>query len=596
VKIALAHPELAPLLLAAVLIVALCAVALVRRRRALAAFAGTGARLASASPARQVTKLILVGAGCLLVVVALVGPEIGEAPRRAPISTLDTIVALDISQSMAVRDVETDRLHVAQRAIELLGQQLSGGRVGLTLFGGSSVLRYPLTASTKIVGPALDTSGHGFHVQPGSSLQAALDGAAAQFPTTAADDLRTRAIVVVSDGEDPVPDLPVLDPYLARGIHVFTLGIGTPAGGPVPVYDIKGQYQQMLVDANGTQITSRLDEARLVNLATAGGGRYFHYENEGTVKTLSDALRATDMAVATTEGGLSAEDRYQIFLGVGLVLLIADWLLGERRPMPRPRLPRGRAAPRRRVLGAVSALLLLVVACGPGDPIADQLDAANQVFPHDPAGAVARYRDLQAKRPTAPEISINLGNALAALGEHDRALVEYGRGIDAATGKIRAIAFYDRGTSLFRLGRILDARAAYVEALRLDPNDRDAKFNVEVIDRILGQLPPQKTAPTSSPGPATEAPGQQQPGGSPQATAPATGSGNPTGTPIPDASASSGAPEPESVQSALTNFRRDLTVDEALRLLDALRGEQRGLPAVLEGTGVRRGSNFDVAY
>ena len=165
--------------------------------------------------------------------------------------------------------------------------------------------------------------------------------------------------------------------------------------------------------------------------------------------------------------------------------------------------------------------------------------------------------------------------ALAALGEHDRALVEYGRGIDAATGKIRAIAFYDRGTSLFRLGRILDARAAYVEALRLDPNDRDAKFNVEVIDRILGQLPPQKTAPTSSPGPATQAPGQQQPGGSPQATAPATGSGNPTGTPIPDASASSGAPEPESVQSALTNFRRDLTVDEALRLLDALRGEQR---------------------
>src|SRR5207302_2380872 len=114
------------------------------------------------------------------------------------------------------------------------------------------------------------------------------------------------------------------------------------------------------------------------------------------------------------------------------------------------------------------------------------------------------------KRPTAPEISINLGNALAALGEHDRALVEYGRGIDAATGKIRAIAFYDRGTSLFRLGRILDARAAYVEALRLDPNDRDAKFNVEVIDRILGQLPPQKAAPTSSPGPPTEAPRSEE--------------------------------------------------------------------------------------
>src|SRR5437870_12435274 len=119
------------------------------------------------------------------------------------------------------------------------------------------------------------------------------------------------------------------------------------------------------------------------------------------------------MAVATTEGGLSAEDRYQIFLGVGLVLLIADWLLGERRPMPRPRVPRGRAAPRRRVLGAVSALLLLVVACGPADPIADEVDAANQLFLRDPAGAVTRYRDLQTRRPTAAELSIDLGNAVA---------------------------------------------------------------------------------------------------------------------------------------------------------------------------------------
>jgi tetratricopeptide (TPR) repeat protein len=236
------------------------------------------------------------------------------------------------------------------------------------------------------------------------------------------------------------------------------------------------------------------------------------------------------------------------------------------------------------------------MACGPQDPIADQLDAANQVFTRDPAGAVARYRDLQAKRPAAPEISIDLGNALAATGEHDRALVEYSRAIDTAKGRTRAIAFYDRATSLFRLGRILDARAAYVEALRLDPNDRDAKFNVEVIDRILGAVRSQRPAASSSPGASTAPPGRQQPGGSPQLTAPAGASGTPAGTPVPDVTGSSGPTQPESVQSALTSFRRDLTVDEALKLLDALRGEQRGLPALLEGTGVRRGGNVDVPY
>ena len=595
-KTALAHPEMAPLLIAAVLIVALCVVSLINRRRALAAFAGPGARLASASPTRQITKLILVGGACLLVVLALIGPQIGEVPRRVATSSADTIIALDVSQSMAVRDVEPDRLHTAQRAIEMIGQQLVGGRVGLTLFAGSSVVRYPLTADTKIVGPALDTSGHGFHLNPGSSLRAALQGAVAQFPITGNSNQRAKAIVIVSDGEDPAPDLPPLDTYLARNIHVFTLGIGTPEGGPVPVYDAKGQFQQMLVDANGTQVTSRLDEARLARLAADGGGRYFRYDTEAAAKSLTDALRAIDAAATPTEGGVSPEDRYQIFLGIAVVLLIADWLIDERRPMPRPRVPRGRAAPRRRVLGAVSALLLLVVACGPADPIADDVDAANQLFLRDPAGAVTRYRDLQTRRPTAPEISIDLGNAVAALGQHDRALVEYGRGIDGAKGTTRSIAFYDRATSLFRLGRILDARAAYVEALRLDSNDRDAKFNIEVIDRILGLLRPQLPDPTGKPGQRTPPPGGSQgPGGAPAATGP-TGSGIPTATLPPGAVGSTGAAQPESVQTALTDFRRDLTVGEALRLLDALRGEQRGLPALLEGTGVRRGGNVDVPY
>ena len=593
-KVALAHPELAPLLIAAVLIVAVCAIALVRRRRALAAFAGPGSGLASASPARQVTKLVLVGGACVLVVVALIGPQIGEVPRRGA-SSVDTVIALDVSQSMAARDMAPDRLHVAQDAIEVIGQQLAGARVGLTLFAGSSIVRYPLTADTRILGPALDTSGHGFHLNPGSSLRAALQGAAAQFPITDSPNQRAKAIVIVSDGEDPAPDLPPLDAYLARNIHVFTLGIGTPEGGPVPVYDAKGQFQQMLVDSNGTQVTSRLADGRLAKLAADGGGRYFRYDGEAAAKSLTDALRAIDGSATTTEGGVSPEDRYQIFLGLAVILLIAEWLINERRPMPRPRIPRARAAPRRRVLGAVSAVLLLIVGCGPADPIADEVDAANQLFLREPAGAVTRYRDLQARRPTAPEISIDLGNALAALGEDDRALVEYGRGIDVAKGKTRSIAFYDRATSLFRLGRILDARAAYVEALRLDSNDRDAKFNIEVIDRILGLLAPEVPNATGEPGQRTPPGGSQRPGGTPAATAP-TGSGIPTATLPPGSVGSTGAAQPESVQTALTDFRRDLTVQEALRLLDALRGEQRGLPALLEGTGVRRGGNVDVPY
>ena len=147
-RVSLAHPELAGLLLAALALVALVVLALLRRRRALAAFGGAGAGLVSASPARQVAKLVFLAVALVALVGALVGPQIGEAPRRGTTSTVDTVIALDVSQSMATRDVTPDRLHVAQEAIVALGQELAGGRVGLTLFAGSSVVRYPLSADT----------------------------------------------------------------------------------------------------------------------------------------------------------------------------------------------------------------------------------------------------------------------------------------------------------------------------------------------------------------------------------------------------------------------------------------------------------------
>ncbi|TME28479.1 MAG: VWA domain-containing protein [Chloroflexi bacterium] len=595
-KITFAHPELAPLFLAALVVLALAALTLVRRRRAAAAFGGAGAPLISASPARQVAKLALLAVALLATVAALVGPQIGEAPRRGATATVDTVIALDVSQSMAVTDVAPDRLRVAQQAIQQIAQQLVGGRVGLILFAGSGTSRYPLTADTKVLGPALDYSGRGFRINPGSSLRVALQGAAALFPTDAAGLSREKAIILISDGEDLAPDAPLLEPLRQRNITVFTIGVGTTSGGPVPIYDDKGKLVQMLVNTNGSQIISRLDEARLQSIAEQGGGRYWRFDADATAREVGDAIRAIAVAGDTVEAGVSPEDRYQLFLAVAVLALFAEWLLDERRRMPRPQMPRIRVG-RRRLVAFIGSCLALVTACGPSDPIADQVDAANATFQRDPAAAVVRYRDLITQRPNSAELAIDLANTYLKLSDPDRALVEYGRAIDNARSSTKAIAFYDRGNALFRLGRVVEARASYVEALRLDPTDRDAKFNIEVIDRILGLVR------NGQPGQASSPPGQPsnvpnlngQPGGSPGPTGP-DGPGAAGGTPPPGANDRPTSSQQPSVQSALTDFRRDLTVDEALKLLDALKGEQRGIEGLVQGTGVRRGGNVDVPY
>src|SRR5207237_4063284 len=133
------------------------------------------------------------------------------------------------------------------------------------------------------------------------------------------------------------------------------------------------------------------------------------------------------------------------------------------------------------------------------------------------ADALGAYRDLQQAHPDAPELAIDSGNALHMIGDHTRALPDYAHAIDIAGPDLRAVAQYDRGNSLYRLGRLEDARDAYREALRLDPTDRDAKFNLELVQRQLDarQVTQGQPGASAKPG-ASQQPGGQGASGAPQ--------------------------------------------------------------------------------
>ncbi len=572
-----------PLLLLALALVPVLAamlfVSFVSRRRALATFGGRGASLVSVSVVRQAAKVALLVVATAAVALALAGPEIGLTDRRSPVQGIDVVVALDVSQSMAVGDGSPDRLTLGKRAIATLGQRLVGSRLGLVLFAGGSFVRYPLTSDTRVLDAALDATGRQFRVAPGSSLRTALQASLKAFPPSA-DPTRAKAVVLVSDGEDFKPDLGPVTELRQRGIRIYTLGVGTVDGGPVPLYDARGAFLSYVRSPDGATAISHLDEDNLRSLADRGGGRYWHYVGEDVaVDDLANELRALATRSLKSEG-LTPDDRYQLFLAIGVLALLLEWLTDERRPMP---VPSGRYPSRyekRRWLPRFAFLMLTALVSGAcsGDPVAQANQSANERFASgDTRGALVRYQDLARQRPDLPQLAVNSGSALFRLGQYEQALNAYDKAIAGTDKKVRAIALYDRGDTLFRLGRLPDARAAFVDALKLDPNDRDAKYNIEVIDRIL--LPTQ---------PVQEGRGDQepQPGGQPSGPqgGPALGPPNPNASPGP--APASGSPAP-GVPQALNDFRRDLTADQALRLLDALRGEQHGLHGIVEGTNPR---------
>ena len=602
----LARPELLWLLLIAPFLGALVVLAVRKRKAALRTFAGTTA-LSARSGVRMWLKSALLLIAFVSVVIALAGPYVDLRVRGARRLGVDIVLAVDVSQSMATRDVEPDRLRAARHFAEELGSRMVGSRVSLVLFAGQGATRYPATTDPRILGEVLDNSGKGLRLQPGSSVKAAIEASLAAFPTDAADK-RARSIVVVSDGEVTLGGAPDTQTITERGIKLYTIGIGTPKGGQIPTYDANtGNFTGYLRGPDGVAIVSKLDENGLQALANAAGGRYWRYTgDDGVIGELAGQLRQLEAVEPVDNAGSVPDERSNIFVGIAVAAILSERVLSDRRRMPAPRsAERGARTgrPRRRILGlAIGSALLWGVACEGGPSV----DDANGLFA---AGryqdALAIYRDLQNAHPDAPELAIDAGNALHMMGDHVRALPDYAHAIDTAPVDLRAVAQYDRGNSLFRLGRLEDARDAYRESLRLDASDRDAKFNLELVQRLLDA---RQTSAQGQPGTSQKPGGSSQPGGNG-----ASGASGASGSPGPDQSqgqgqggdqqdqkpdpandsATPGATPPD-LRGALTNFRQGLTVDDALLVLDALQSQQRGVAQLIEGP--RNGSGPNPEY
>ncbi len=630
-----ARPEALILLAAVAALAALAAWSEVRRGRALEAFAGRGAQLASVSiPAHRV-KLGLAVASVALVVVALSGPYLDIVKRKVVQSGVDLVVALDVSQSMATRDVDPDRLRLGKSFIARLGDTLTQSRVSLIFFAGDGIVRYPATDDPTVLGRTLDATSPGLKPRGGSSLRSAVEAALLAFPEEARSSTRQKAVILVTDGEDITGEQPDLDQLRQHGVRLFTVGVGTTTGGAIPVYDTAGKFTGYLKRSNGEQIISHADESALRALADRTNGRYWHLTSavQGANDVASELRRLDATVLGELEGSAVPDDRYQIPLGLAALALLSIGLIDERRGMPRPRwLPALPGARRRALvpglLRAAAPWVLVIVLGGACGQLAAS-DADRMYLAGDPRGALQGYRALLREHPDTPELHVNAGNAQHQLEQYPAALDEYAIAIRDGAPHVRAVAQYQRGNTLFRMGRLDEAREAYTQALRIDPNDRDAKFNIELIDRVLHVVnaggeegapqPGTSGQPGAGQGPQQSAAGQPQ-AGQPQAGQDAQPSGadqsgpgasGAPGQPQPGDQAARGGPQgpqtqgpPSSdgsgtgttVTSALRAFRSNVTPEEALHLLDALQADQRGIEQLIEGPPQRAPGQTDPSY
>ena len=587
-------PQFLPFL-AAVPLAGLALAALWRwRARAEAAYAGRGALDAVSpgrSPARRALKAGLLLAALALLALAAARPQVGS--RQVPLERrgVDLMIILDVSESMEADDVAPSRRERAQQEIGALLDRLRGDRAGLVLVAGSGFLRSPLSSDLGIIKQMVaSASRERLLLQAGTALADGIDAAAGALSESKA---ATHIILVVSDGEDHQGRaLEAARSASGKGMLVYAASVGTAAGGTIPQVDAAtGATQPKVAPDTGAPVVTRLDDALLRAVATAGGGRYVALDGPGTpLAALADDFARLQSTAFATGSKRQPEERFQWFLAGAALLLALEMVISD---------TKGRRLWSRRKAAVLGPLALVagLLAAGCASSVHSLNKDGNRFFAQGQYDrALESYQRAQAERPDLLQLDYNIGNALHRLGDYSRAVEETQRATAATDSDLAFRAYYSLGNHYFRLGQLQAAFDAYKQALILKPDDLDSKYNIEVVARALAE----QQSPPSSPGagPAQEAPpGEATPAPGPpagRAGESAGGGGTPQEgqTPPPSGESPQTASPEQALAEALAGIDEEFTIEQALGVLDALREQQALQPEPARQPGSGQGLDY----
>jgi Ca-activated chloride channel family protein len=303
------------------------------RRRQMAGFAAPEvlpALLRSHSPLRRALKhtlLVLALAGMGL---ALARPQWGETAEVTRALGEDILFLVDCSRSMLTEDVRPNRLTRAKFAVQDFVQQHGRGRVGLIAFAGQAFLQCPLTFDYDAFREALLAVDDKTIPVAGTDIGRALEEGLAAMEKNR----RRKLMVLLTDGEDlegkGVTNAVAL---AAQGVVVFTIGIGTAAGGTIPV-PREPASADLLRDSAGRVVQSRLSEGTLRAIASATHGTYQPLGGLGEgLNRVRRAIESPGFLPDLSQSRKLGVDRFHFPVAVVLVLLTLESLVGTRRRM-----------------------------------------------------------------------------------------------------------------------------------------------------------------------------------------------------------------------------------------------------------------------
>ncbi len=428
---------------------------------------------------RPLVKFGLLISALALLIVMLARPQMGTKISHEKRTGIETIICMDISNSMLAEDVTPSRLDRAKMMVENLVDHFSDDKIGLIVFAGDAFVQLPITSdyvSAKMFLSSIDPS---MIATQGTDIAAAIKMASHSFTQQQG---VGKAIIVITDGEDHEGGaLEAAKEAKERGMNTYVLGIGSPDGAPIPTGN--GDYMK---DNTGQTVMTGLNEMMCRELADAGSGAYIHVENNSNAQDLLD--NELDKLAKKEISSTIYSDFDEQFQAVGilalLLLIIEVCILEIKNPLLK------NISLFRRTKKVATVVLLLLVAVGAQAQSDRQLirQGNKQFRMGNTSDAEISYRKSVEKNLRNPQANYNLGNALMAQRKDSLATSQFETAAKLETNPLRrAQAYHNMGVICQQHKMFKEAIEAYKEALRNNPTDDQTRYNLELCKRQMKQ-------------------------------------------------------------------------------------------------------------
>ncbi len=424
---------------------------------------------------RPEVKFWLLEAALAVLILMVARPQMGTRISNEKRTGIETVIALDVSNSMKAEDVTPNRLDRAKMMMENLVDKFTDDKIALIVFAGDAFVQLPITSDYVSAKMFLNDISPAMIASQGTDIARAIEMGTHSF--TSQEGIG-RAIIVITDGEDHEGGaVEAAQKAKKLGMRVFVLGIGSPSGAPVP--DGQGGYMK---DNSGNTVMSALNEDMCKQVAEAGGGAYVHVENNSNAQEqLNSELAKLSQKEMESVVYSDYDEQFQAFGLIALLLLIAEVCLLECRS---PLFKNVSLFSRKKRIVTITALVFLSSTAFAQTDRQYVRDGNKAFRAGDYANAEVAYRKAVEKNPRNPQAVFNLGNALFAQKKDSAAVQQYEQAAKLETNpKRRAMSYHNIGVVCQSHKMYSEAIDAYKEALRLTPNDDETRYNLALCKR-----------------------------------------------------------------------------------------------------------------